>query len=233
MKRLLTICLAVLSFSFASFAQTEIGTGYIYGLASAVSKASDGYESNINATCNGVFFNVLKAVPIVDNFKFKTGISYTHHTSTECAFLAISDDPRYQIIHDTGSLITIEHYIHIPILFGFTNPLIPNLNSYCYVGTSLTYGLSSKSYTHWPGVQGVNHWNVDHFDEHTNYNGYHRLSMHLSANIGLEVLERVNIELGGSLSFRDHSATKEHRLTVITMRLGLNYIFSSREKNFH
>lgn len=223
-KRVIAVIAAALLSTIVARAQMEVSAGYIYALTRNTSKAEDGYKSVDRASSNGVYVGVTDSFVFAQGFKLRYAICYCFLTGEDTRYLKIFEDPRYPIISETGRAVTDEHYISVPVITGYSIRLVDNLDGYAYGGLAISYCLSSKSYSTWPNVGGVNYWNVNHFAGDTNYNGYRRFDARVSAGFGFEILKKVRMECGIDYGLLDRSKSSAS-LHHFTWHLGLAYIF--------
>lgn len=220
MKRVFAVCAAALLSAFSAQAQIEFGAGYVYALTNNASVAEDGYKTSEFTSFHGFYLSALASCKLPYGLSFKYALSYSYLIGHETNFLNICGDPRYTVVNDTGEVVTDEHYLRIPLYFAFDFQLVDNLLGYGYFGPTLSCCLSSKSYATWPNIQGINHWNVDHFAKDTNYNGYKRFDVMLLSGVGFEVLKRVKLDFGGTYGLLDRSESSGN-LHYFTWHIGL------------
>jgi len=222
MKRVFAVCAAALFSAYSAQAQIiEFGTGYVYALTSNSSVSEDGYKTSEFSSFHGFYLSALGSIELPYGFSFKHALSYSYLIGQETNFLSICKDLRYSVVDETGDVVTYEHYLRLPLYFGFNFQLVDNLQGYGYLGPALNYCLSSKSYATWPNIQGTNHWNVDHFAKDTNYNGYKRFDVMLLSGVRFEVLKRVKLDFGGAYGLLDRSESSGN-LHYFTWHIGLS-----------
>ena len=93
-----------------------------------------------------------------------------------------------------------------------------------YAGPEVLYCLSSKSYSTWQVIDGVNHWNVDHFGAGTDYIGYRRFDLGVLGGLGLEIADRIRIEGGADYGIMQ-KADADFLLHRLSLHAGIAYIF--------
>ena len=224
MKRALAIFATLLFGITAANAQVSPAAGWQATQIVRTNVASDGYRSYNYAWANGFYAGLLSSSSLaVPGLSYSYSIFYSYATGKETDVLLIMDDPHHAAA-SKGEVITDEHYILVPGTVSYRLYLTPWLSMGAYVGAEVSYCLSSKSYSTWPGVDGTNHWNVDHFDGTTNYNGYRRFDLGVLGGLGMVLFDHIRLEGGVSYGLLDRSAGDGllHRCTV---HAGIAYLF--------
>lgn len=228
MKRALAILAAsiatLLLSGAAARAQMSVAGGWQATQLIRTSVASDGYRTYNYAWGNGAYAGVSSLGSFgVPGLWYSYSIFWNYSTSTEQDMLLIMDDPHYEAAKK-GSVITDEHYLSVPAAAGYNIPLASWLSLGFFAGAEVDYCLSSKSYSSWPGIDGVNNWNVDHFGAGTNYNGYRRFDLALLGGANLIFAGRIKLEGGISYGLLDRSEGEGH-LHRFAVHAGIAYIF--------
>lgn len=228
MKRALAIIAAsiaaLLLATTAAHAQMSVAGGWQATQLIRTSVASDGYRTYNYAWGNGAYAGVSSLGSFgVPGLWYSYSIFWNYSTSTEQDMLLIMDDQHYEAAKK-GSVITDEHYLSVPAAAGYNLPLASWLSLGFYAGAEVDYCLSSKSYSTWPGIDGVNHWNVDHFGAETNYNGYRRFDVALLGGLDFLFADRIKLQGGVSYGLLDRTEGEGllHRFAV---HAGIAYIF--------
>ena len=224
MRKLITILASILFGITAASAQMTVGGGWQATQLIRTNVADDGYRTYSYAWANGFYAGVTSSGSLgVPGLGYDYSIFYTYATGTETDMLQIMDDPHHAVA-SKGEVITDEHYIIVPGTVSGLLELTPWLSLGAYAGAEVSYCLSSKSYSTWPGIDGINHWNVDHFGPETNYNGYRRFDLGILGGVNLVFAERIKLEGGVSYGLLDRSAGDGllHRCTI---HAGIAYLF--------
>ena len=220
MKRALAILAtsiaALLLATTAAHAQMSVAGGWQATQLIRTNVADDGYRSYSYAWANGFYAGATSSGSlVVPGLGYDYSIFYSYVTGKETDVLLIMDDPHYEAA-SKGEVITDEHYISVPGTVSYSLQLSPWLSLGAYAGAEVSYCLSSKSYSTWPGIDGTNHWNVDHFGSTTNYNGYRRFDLGLLGGLNLVLANRIKLEGGVNYGLLDRSTGDGllHRFTV-------------------
>ena len=224
MRKLTAIIVAVLLSWAAANAQMSVAGGWQANQLIRTNVASDGYRTYNYAWASGAYAGVSSLGSFgIPGLWYSYSIFWNYATGTESDMLMIMDDPHYEAAKK-GSVITDEHYLSVPATAGYNLPLAPWLSLGLYAGAEVDYCLSSKSYSTWPGIDGVNHWNVDHFGAETNYNGYRRFDLALLGGLNILFIDRIKLQGGVSYGLLDRSEGEGllHRFAV---HAGIAYIF--------
>ncbi len=224
MKKIAAIIAAALLGHFAAHAQIEVCGGYAGSVLQNVTVAEDGYRTFVRAVSHGFYAGATSSYELPAGLSLRYSILYSRLTTPETDVLYIMGDPRYQIIADSGECFTVEHYLTVPAVVEYTLRPSGNLGVFANAGLGVSYCLSSKSWTSWPGLDGTNIWNVDHLDGETNYNGYSRFDAVVTGGIGCIIAGYVRIEgaVDYGLMDRASAATKLHRFS---WRGGISLLF--------
>lgn len=205
MKKILALLAAALLGSASAFAQINLDAGWQRSQIISTTIASDGYRSYTYAWFNGFYAGATSTYPLVVNgLSFDYSILYSYSTGTESDVFKMFADPHYEAAKN-GQVITDEHYLTLPGTLNFRCAFTPGFAGYVFAGVEVSYCLSSKSYSTWPGLDGVNNWNVDHFDGETNYNGYRRFDLGLRGGLGFEFANLIRVEAGAGYGLLDRS----------------------------
>ena len=224
MKKLVAILAAMLLGAATAGAQVSPAAGWQATQLIRTNVASDGYRSYNYAWANGFYAGATSSGSLgVPGLGYDYSIFYSYATGTETDMLRIMDDPHHAAA-SKGEVITDEHYIVVPGTVNAMLRIAPWLSLGAYAGAEVSYCLSSKSYSTWPGIDGVNRWNVDHFGADTNYNGYRRFDLGILGGINLVFIDRIKLEGGISYGLLDRSAG-DGLLHRFTAHAGIAYLF--------
>lgn len=224
MRKILAILASLLFGITAANAQMSAVGGWQATQLIRTNIADDGYRSYSYAWANGFYAGATSSGIITANgLSYDYSIIYSYTTGKETDVLLIMDDPHHTAA-SKGEVINDEHYISVPGTVVYNVRLTPWLGLSFHAGAEVSYCLSSKSYATWPGIDGTNHWNVDHFGPETNYNGYRRFDLGLLGGLGLVLIDRIKLDGGVSYGLLDRSAGDGllHRFTV---HAGIAYMF--------
>ena len=218
------IASALLLACTSAHAQIAVSGGWQANQLIRTNVASDGFRSYNYAWANGAYAGVSSLGSFgISGLWYSYSIFWSYATGTESDMLMIMDDPHYEAAKK-GSVITDEHYLSVPATVNYSFPLAEWLSLGFSAGAEVDYCLSSKSYSSWPGIDGVNNWNVDHFGAGTNYNGYRRFDLALLGDVNLIFAGSIKLEGGISYGLLDRSAG-EGLLHRFATHAGIAYIF--------
>ena len=223
-KKTVSIIAAALLCSFTAHAQMEACGGYAGSSLLCTLTAQDGYKTHVRAISHGYYAGLSSQYALPANFSIRYSILYSRTVSSETDFLYIMGDPRFNIIAKSGTATTVEHYITVPAAAEYTFRAVRGFALFADAGAGVSYCLSSKSWTSWPGLDGTNYWNVDHLDGNTNYNGYRRFDILITGGIGCIVAEHLKIEGGVTYGLTDRSSS-EDSLHRFGWHGGIAYLF--------
>ena len=212
MRKLIIIIAAVLLSATAALAQMSVAGGWQATQLIRTSVASDGYRTYNYAWGNGAYAGVSSLGSFgVPGLWYSYSIFWNYSNSTEQDMLLIMDDQHYEAAKK-GSVITDEHYLSVPATAGYNLPLASWLSLGFYAGAEVDYCLSSKSYSTWPGIDGVNH------------NGYRRFDVALLGGLNFLFADRIKLQGGVSYGLMDRTEGEGllHRFAV---HAGIAYIF--------
>lgn len=224
MRKVLAIIAAALLGSVCASAQFSLRGGYQRSQLISTTVASDGYRSYIHAWFNGFYAGATSTYALaIPGISFDYSILYSYATGAETDVLRIFDDPHYDAAK-AGQCITDEHYICVPGTINLAYGIANGFKGFFFAGAEVDYCLSSKSYASWPGLDGINYWNVDHLSADTNYNGYRRFDLGVNGGLGFEIAEKIRLEAGVSYGLLDRTKS-DVRLHRFAFSAGIAYIF--------
>ena len=224
MKKIAAIIAAAFVGIFAAHAQMEVCGGYAGSMLVDTFTADDGYKTSVRAVSHGFYAGFTSLYVLPANLTFRYSILYSRVSSPETDFLYIMGDMRYRIIAETGTATTIEHYITVPAVAEYTFSPLKGFGIFANAGLGVSYCLSSRSWTSWPGLDGTNYWNVDHLAGDTNYNGYSRFDILVTGGIGCVLAGCVRIEGGVDYGLADRSSSGDS-LHRFGWHGGIAYLF--------
>ncbi|MCR5561290.1 MAG: PorT family protein [Bacteroidales bacterium] len=225
MRKVLAIIAAALLGSVCASAQFSLKAGYQKSQIISTNVAADGFRSYLYAWFDGFYAGATSSYSlIIPGLSFDYSILYSYATGTETDVLSIFADPHYEATK-AGQCITDEHCIRVPGTVNYGIALAKDFKASIFAGAEVDYCLSSKSYSSWPGLDGVNHWNVDHFGADTNYNGYTRFDLGVLGGLGFEFMNMIRLETGVRYGLLDRSAKTDDSLHAFGIYAGLAWLF--------
>ena len=224
MRKLITILATLLFGITTASAQMSVSGGWQTDQLIRTNVAADGFRTYSYAWSHGAFAGVSSyGATGIPGLGYNYSILCSFTTGTETDVLLIMDDPHHPGASN-GQVITDEYYISVPAEITYSFPLAPWLTLSFRAGAGVDYCLSSKSYATWPGIDGTNNWNVDHFGAETNYNGYRRFDLALRGGLGLMFAEHLMLKGGINYGLLDRSAG-DGMLHRFSIHAGLAWLF--------
>lgn len=201
MIRFFTIAVAAVMMTFAtnSFAQMQVGAGYLRGLDEiSISSVTSDISSN------GVYAGFSYNLPIVGGLGVAPGLYYS--------FMFSNDS--YQNIADAHIR---EHFANVPVYLNYKFGLGANSSLFIYAGPTVQLGLVSTVKTSVLGLSGT----IDRYKD----NDYSRTNILVGGGIGLN-LNKIQISLGYDQGlFNLDTSDDGTKWTKSYLKAGIAYLF--------
>lgn len=133
MKRIITLIAAAVMMTIAtnSFAQMQVGAGYLHSNESISMKGTDLGDIGTNGAYAGFSYNL----PVAGTFGIAPGLYYS---------LLMSNESTSVVGVNLGSK-TREHYVNVPVYFNFGFNLGESSKLFIFAGPTAQFGIASSS----------------------------------------------------------------------------------------
>ena len=176
MKRIFTLLAAAVMMTIAtnSFAQMQVGAGFLHSNEQITLKGIDPVDVGINGAYAGLSYNL----PIAGNFGIAPGLYYS---------LLMSNESTSVVGINLGSKVR-EHYVNVPVYLNFGFNLGQNAKLFLFAGPTAQFGVASTTQV------SAGSLSSDKIDRYKNGN-LSRTNVLLGGGLGLNI-SKFQITLG-------------------------------------
>ncbi len=212
MKRIFTLIATAVMMTIAtnSFAQMQVGAGFLHSGESISSNGTDLGDVGMNGAYAGVSYNL----PIAGNFGIAPGLYYSLLMSNESTNIVV---PYLYLDLDLGSKVR-EHYVNVPVYFNFGFNLGQSSKLFLFAGPTAQFGIASSSEV---SATGISSGKFDRFKD----GNLSRTNLLLGGGLGLNI-SKVQITLGYDQGlFNLDTADDGTKIIKSYAKAGIAYIF--------
>ena len=206
MKRIFTLIAAAVMMTIAtnSFAQMQVGAGFLHSNEQITLKGIDPVDFGINGAYAGVSYNL----PIAGNFGIAPGLYYS---------LLMSNESTSVVGVNLGSKVR-EHYVNVPVYFNFGFNLGQSSKLFLYAGPTAQFGVASSTEL---SAGSTKSGKIDRFKD----GNLSRTNVLLGGGIGLNI-SKIQITLGYDQGvFNLDTSDDGTTITKSYAKAGIAYIF--------
>ena len=176
MKRIITLIAAAVMMTIAtnSFAQMQVGAGFLHSNESISMKGTDLGDIGTNGAYAGFSYNL----PIAGTFGIAPGLYYS---------LLMSNESTSVVGVNLGSKMR-EHYVNVPVYFNFGFNLGESSKLFIFAGPTAQFGIASSSEL---SAAGISSGKFDRFKD----GNLSRTNVLLGGGLGLNI-SKIQITLG-------------------------------------
>ena len=206
MKRIFTLIATAVMMTIAtnSFAQMQVGAGFLHSGESISSNGTDLGDVGMNGAYAGVSYNL----PIAGNFGIAPGLYYS---------LLMSNESTSIVGVNFGSKMR-EHYVNVPVYFNFGFNLGQSSKLFLFAGPTAQFGIASSSEL---SAAGISSGKFDRFKD----GNLSRTNLLLGGGLGLNI-SKVQITLGYDQGlFNLDTADNGSKIIKSYAKAGIAYIF--------
>ena len=206
MRRIITLIAAAVMMTIAtnSFAQMQVGAGFLHSNESISMKGTDLGDIGTNGAYAGVSYNL----PIAGNFGIAPGLYYS---------LLMSNESTNFVGLDLGSKMR-EHYVNVPVYFNFGFNLGQSSKLFIFAGPTAQFGIASSSEL---SAAGVSSGKFDRFKD----GNLSRTNVLVGGGLGLNI-SKIQITLGYDQGlFNLDTADDGTKIIKSYAKAGIAYLF--------
>ncbi len=206
MRRIITLIAAAVMMTIAtnSFAQMQVGAGFLHSNESISMKGTDLGDIGTNGAYAGFSYNL----PIAGNFGIAPGLYYS---------LLMSNESTNFVGLDLGSKVR-EHYVNVPVYFNFGFNLGQSSKLFIFAGPTAQFGIASSSEL---SAAGVSSGKFDRFKD----GNLSRTNVLVGGGLGLNI-SKIQITLGYDQGlFNLDTADDGTKIIKSYAKAGIAYLF--------